>query len=324
MAWCDFVVNYDPEKDTSEDITKRILYSVIIKRIKHKKPVVLFVGADSGEGKSMSALRLQELLCEIQGIDHKKYMEIMNVFTPLEYPKKLDKLLYDKEYKEANIITMHEAREVVKAKNWQSFLTQSIADVNAMSRSVKRLITIIISQFIRDITTDIRYTLNFYCTISRPKGKKARLYLHVMWKDDKDLEKPKLRKRKLSGYLKLPDGRYKRFVPQYFEMNLPDKETVTKFEELDKKAKAGIIRRKLDKLIDEMKADIGEESEKVNAMVSHYIRHPEQISTIGKRFRGSWRMKKEAREMHNLNREEAKIFEQMMSRELKNKGLIET
>jgi len=220
MTFCDFVVKYDPEKETPVDLTKKILFSLIILRLRAHKPAVIFVAGESGEGKSFSTVSLEDTLLEMQGINLLDVFNDVNVYTPLEYPKKLDALLFDKRLKKVNIITMHEAREVVKAKNWRSFLTSSISDINAMSRSVKRLAIFIISQFIRDVTTDIRYTMNFYVKAVRPRGKAARLYIFKMWKDDTDLEKPKLRKRKIMGYIVLPSGKYQKYIPKYYLMLL--------------------------------------------------------------------------------------------------------
>ena len=137
MAACDFVIRHDFATETPEALSKKILLSVIIGRLKHKKPAVIFFSGDSGEGKSYSALRFQEVLLELQGLDIMDYFDVCNVMVPLEYPDKLSKILYDKKYKKINVICMHEAREIVRAKNWQSFLTQAIADVNAMSRAMK-------------------------------------------------------------------------------------------------------------------------------------------------------------------------------------------
>ena len=322
MAFCDFVVRYNPEVDTSEELTKKILFSIIIKRLKAHKPAVIFLGGDSGEGKSLGSLRLQELLLEVQGLSLKDYLTDINVFTPLEYPQKLDNLLFKKELKKINIICMHEAREIVKAKLWYTFLNQSIGDINAMSRSIKRLCIIVISQFIRDISSDIRYTLNYYMIVRRPKGKAARIYMNVLWKDDRDLEKPKLRKRKLSGYLVYPDGRYRRYVPEYLEVRKPDKEIVKRIEILDKEAKIGIIRRKTDKLIREMKEDIGQENVKVDTMVKWYLEHKENLSIIGKKQKGKWIVKKQFKEMHDLSQGETHDFEVKLNQELREKGLL--
>lgn len=317
MAFCDFVIQYDPAKDNPTTITKKILYSVVIKRLKAKKPTVIFIGGDSGEGKTLTAARLQEVLLEVQGIDYKEYLDVMNVFTPLEYPTKLDNLLFNKDYKKINIIAIHEAREVVKAKLWYSFLNQSVSDINAMSRSVKRLVIIILSQFIRDIDTSVRYTLNYYCVVRRPKGKAARLYINVLWKDDRDLEKPKLRKRKLSGYLVYPNGKYKRYVPQYVELKKPSQDVIDIIETKDREAKIGIIRKKIDKLINEMQIDIGIQNKKIEVMLNWYVQHPETLNKIGRQLRGKWKLRPETKDLHDLTQGEALDFEAKLNEKLK-------
>lgn len=320
--YIDFAIKYDPATDTQEDLTKRILYALIIKRIKAKKPTVIFMGGDSGEGKSFTSLRVQEILLELQGLSLKDYVEDINVFTPLEYPTKLDKLLFDKTLKKINIICMHEAREVVKAKLWHSFLNQAISDVNAMSRSIKRLCFIVISQFIRDISSDIRYTLNYYVTIHRPINRKPQLSISVMWKDDRDLEKPKLRKRPIRGYLVYPGNKYRLFQPQYLELSKPNKEIIEIFEKRDYESKAKIIRSKVDKLIQEMKSEIQPEDKKVVAMVEWYISNPENLNKIGKRIKKRWRVNDKFKEMHDLTDSEAKEFQQQLNDKMKELEMV--
>lgn len=323
MAYCDFVIKHDPDKETSEELTKKIFYSVFIKRLKAQKPCIIFMSGESGEGKSYSALIFQMILLEIQGLYLKDYINHINVYQPLEYPKKLKAILFDKELKKLNIICMHEAREIVKAKLWYNFLNQSISDINAMSRKVKRLITIIISQFIRDISTDIRYTLNYYCVVRRPKNKPARVYINVLWKDDRDLDKPKLKKRKLSGYIVLPNGAYKRYVPKYLECRLPPKEIRDEFDRKDFESKAHIIKKKIDNLIKEMEQDIGETTNKINTMVDWYVGNPTSLNMIGKVYRGKFKLRKEFKTMHEMNDFESIQFEKRLNEELDKQGVVE-
>jgi hypothetical protein len=318
----DFVVKYDPEKDTEEDLVKKIFYSIFIKRIKSKKPVVIFISGDSGEGKSYSALRMQEILLTLQEINYKENFEHINVFTPLEYPQKLDNLLFNKELKKVNILTMHEAREIVKAKNWHSFLNQAVSDVNAMSRAVKRICFIIVSQFIRDISVDIRYTLNYYVTVRRPPGQKAKLYISKMWKDDRDLEKPKLRKRRLKGYLVYPNGKYRLYTPEFIELNRPDKEICEMFNKKDFESKAHIIRNKTEKLIKDMKLETETADKKLNAMLEWYMNNPENLDIIGKRYKKGIRLKSEVKLMHDLTDMEVKRFQKMINEKMKEKNMI--
>jgi hypothetical protein len=332
MAFCDFVVRVNPEKDTQTSIAEKILYSIYILRLKGKKPAVTFVGGESGEGKSLSVLTIMYTLLKIQGIDPFKVVNDVNVYVPIEYPQKLNKLLFpekeekDKEkakiLKKTNCICIHEAREVVKAKLWHSFLNQAVSDINAMSRSIKRLAIFIVSQFIRDISSDIRYTLNYYVTVKRPRGKPARLYINVMWKDDRDLEKPKLRKRKLSGYLVYPDGKYQHYIPQYLELSRPPKEIEDIFEQADYEAKARIIKGKINKLIKEMQIDMEQGTKRLEVMVDYYTKNQERLLMVGKRYRGKWKVNTQFREMHDLSKQEANLFSDMINEKLKDKGVI--
>lgn len=329
MALKDFVIKYNPKVDKPIDITKRILFSIIINRLKHKKPAVLFISGDSGEGKSFSALRLQELLMDAQGMELTKYLNDINVYIPIEYPQKINNLLglnkgsyKETNLKDVNIICVHEARELVKAKNWQSFINTAISDINAMSRSLKRLCVMIVSQFIRDISTDIRYTINYYIKVRRPIGKKVRLYIYVMWKDDTDLEKPKLRKRKITGYLIYPNGQWRKYSPSYLELRKPKKENVEIFENQDRQSKAKIIKQKINKLIKEMSSDMELENEKINLMVEHYLKNPENLNSIGKQFKSKWKLKPEIRQMYDLSIEESKDFEKKLNEALISKGVV--
>lgn len=319
----DFHIKYDPAIDTQDDIIKRILYVMYIKRLKAKKPAITFLCGDSGEGKSMGYLRLCELMLEIQGLKLCDYMSDVNVYVPLEYPQKIRRLLHEKELKGIPFIAMHEAREVVKAKMWQSFLTQAVADINAMSRSIKRLAIFIISQFIRDITPDMRYTINYYMKISRPIGMKSRLYWYIFYKDDRDPDKPKLRKRKLSGTLIYPNGRHKRFKPKYIELSMPSHEVVKIFEEKDREAKTDIINRKIDKLIKEMEQELGTKDIKIDHMVKFYTDNLDSLRLIGKRRKKSWAILPEFKKMHDLTPTEAKDFQNKLNEKLKNMGVIE-
>lgn len=323
MAFTDFVVRYDPEKDKLTDITERVLYSLFIRRVKYKKPAVTFISGDSGEGKSISTIGLQYILMKAQGLDLKKYVNPINVYTPLEYPEKIDQLLHNKELKKINMICVHESRELIRAKNWQTFLTQAIGDINAESRSIKTLIFFIISQFIRDVTTDIRYTLNYYIKVNRPMGKGyAKMELYKMWKDDRDLEKPKLRKRRVSGYLVYPNGTYRRFQPRYLEMRLPPKEIVDIFEANDLAAKKGLIRRKLDKLLKEMKAELVGEDDKLELIADYYLSNPDFLNTVGRVYKKKFEFKTEILQMHDLSKSESKKIQEIMYKRLEDKGVV--
>jgi hypothetical protein len=315
----DFVIHTTGNDDP--DIGKKIVASLILKKIKEKKPINMFIGGDSGSGKSFTAVRFQEIVCEALGLKHLEVMEVMNVYTPIEYPRKIDKILNDKEYKKVCVLTLHEAREVIKAKEWHSFLSMCVADINAMSRSLKRVCTIIVSQFIRDITADVRYTLNFYGTMERIGRKDARLRLYALWKDDHDLHNPKLRKRRIRGIALYPDGTRRVIMPKYLSMSLPSEEAQKLFDEQDTKAKAHIIRGKIEKMIKHMEKEITSDEQKVGVIVDYYIQNPQLLNKIAKQTNRGWKLLPELRQIHDMTKSEEETFYTMLNKKLEEKGI---
>lgn len=322
----DFCIRYNPYKgETQRDITRRLFYTLIIKRIKARKPTVWFIGGDSGEGKSSAGLSVQDILCEAMGINLYDVLEYMNVFHPVEYPSKLDNLLYskDKIIKKLPFLCIHEARTVVRSKDWNTMLSTLISDVNAMSRTIKCMCTIVISQFIRDVNTDVRYTMTYYSTITRPlDGGNANLRIFKLYKDDRDLEKPKLKKRRLQGYIltaKVPDPQTERdyerkwVILNNIQLSKTRKEVYEKFEQLDKTGKSTQIRDKLNQMVEHMKMEMGVTDTKINKLAEFYLKDLNSLSSISKKVRGNWRLTLKARDMHGLDKKQVAELEILLN-----------
>jgi hypothetical protein len=303
----DFLVSFNPDVESDEVLGTRIIQSLFYGRLKQNKPCRVFVGGDSGEGKSLGAIKIAESLLASDGLDLVNYMNDVNIYTPIDYPTKMKNILFNKDLKNVRILIMHEAREIIKAKLWQSFISQAVADVNAQARHIKRLVTVIVSQFIRDITLDVRYTLNFYCTVERPRNSNARMRIYILWKDDSDIEKPKLRKRRIFGYIRTPNKTYK-FSPKYLILGLPSKELRNLFDKADYEAKEKIIKHKLEKVVKLIEADIGIGSSKIDSIVEHYSSNPENLNLIGKTKRGKFVLNPSFISMHDLTAEEGRLF----------------
>jgi hypothetical protein len=212
---------------------------------------------------------------------------------------------------------MHEARDIIKAVNWRNFLSQAVADVNAQARSLKRIAFFIISQFVKDITKEMRYTIAYYLTVYRPIGKKVQLTWHVLYKDDRDIEQPVLRKRRLRGYIQYPDGRRRLIVPKYIEINRPRKELVDLFERIDKESKGDVIKKRLEKLLQQMKAEY-----EVVSMVKYYSDNLEALHLIGTWNKRGFKVKDEVSLMHDLTPIEKKEFSEKLNIALTNKKRI--
>lgn len=297
------------------NITNRIIKQLFYTPIKKNFPCVIFIQGKSGHGKSWTALKLQEILLSFDGLDLKDFVEDINISIPLEYPEKLNKILHDKELKKVRIICVHEARLVVNAKQWQDFVTQSIAHVNALSRAVKPLIFMVVSQNIRDVTTDIRYTIDYIVENYRPVHGDAQFKLFKMFTDNRDLEHPILRKRPVMGLVK-KNRRWRLHKPQKFIVKKPDKETRERFEKADREAKIKIIKNMMDKLMLDLTKNLDTENKKVGVMVEWYTKHPEQIPLIGKRSKRGFRLHGNVSEMHELTSEEKKLFEKTLNEKI--------
>lgn len=308
----DFLVKWDPLTESESILGEKILQSLFLGRLKQNKPCTIFLGGDSGEGKSYATLTVEQALLNSELISLKDVVNDINVYTPIQYPQKLNKILFEKEYKKIRLIAMHEAREVVKAKLWHSFVTQAVSDVNAMSRSIKPMVTIIVSQFIRDISNDMRYVLNFYIKADRPRGQHTRLYINVLFKDDTDLEKPKLRKRRIFGYVH-NGKRLIKYSPKYVVVGLPEKEVRNAFDQADREAKESIIKKKLERVIKEIELDMGVGDSKISEMVKHYAEHPENLHLIGQQKRGKFIVNPEFKTMHGITNEESKLFQKYLN-----------
>ena len=141
-----------------------------------------------------------------------------------------------------------------------------------------------------------------------------------MWKDDRDLQNPKLRKRKVWGYIRMPNGRKKRYYPNFIELSKPSKEVIDIFEKNDRESKLIVIKKKLDSLIKEMEKDAGVEDNKIGAMVDWYTKDQEALMSVGKRSRKKWRVNKEIKKAHGLTDTEFKIFEQRLNEKINKMG----
>jgi len=323
----DFIVRYDPKKESINDLSKKILINAFVtRRLKENKPVKIGIFGKSGEGKSISTLKLEQILLP-EGVSLIDVMDTINVYVPIEYPQKIDKILglnkggfKETNLKNINIIAVHEARELVKSKDWQSFISTTISDVNELSRQIKPLVFLIVSQNIKDITLDVRSTLDFYIKTYRPFKKKARLYVNVMWSDDRDMEKVKLRKRRMTGCIIYPNGMHRRYSPKYIEVSKPSKDVISKFDSQDFEAKSRILKNKLNKLLSEMKESMNIESDKVINIANFYLEKTEVLNTVGKIKNKKWKLNKEIQKIHELSDKEYKELEYKIQSSLAEKA----
>lgn len=319
--YIDFIIDYN---DDPKIMGKHILQHITVNRLRAKKPCIIFIGGDSGEGKSCFGLKIVDAVNQEYGIDTYDTLNDSVVYLPIEYLRKLDDCLHWKknnrpDLKDLHVLMIDEAREVVRARDWYTFLNRAISDCNAMSRRIKPMVLIVVSQFIKDIDSAIRYTLSYYCECQRPLTGRTRVTMERIWKNTYDLERPRLCKRPLVGYVRSNNSMSK-FFPR-FEANMPDKKIFKKYDEENFEAKSKILRKRIEETIAKMEKQVNI-FDKVQSLVNYYIQHPDQLTTIiDPRFK-KFRLRKNFKEMHEITRTEQIEFEKRMQEKMQEKGML--
>jgi hypothetical protein len=325
MAYINFRLKTDYEitKDTREKLGQEIISTIYNQRIDARKPCITFMGGASGEGKSLGILRLNEIVYanEIES-DPELFLQNQVIYTPFEYAPKFKWILYNKEAKHRKVMVFMESRELVKAKLWYTIINQAIADVNAMSRSVKPLAFTMVSQDISDIDKELRRTINFYGKCIRPIERHTRISFYQIYSTG-NIENSKILQKKLHGLVWTPTQRYHIEVGKFI-MNLPSKELRKRFEEIDYEKKSGIIMKKLDMLIKVLQKQEPRLS-KLEGLIEVVIKDPSMLNWIVTRNRrtGEFKVKSQFAELYDITKQELQDFERQLIKKLKETGMVE-
>lgn len=320
----DFTVkfNNDPS-ETVENIFERIFFT---NRLKENKPCILLLTGESGEGKSTTAFNILDNYYRKKGIDFVKVLPYITIFNPGQFYDTINLVLRPpKEHpdykllKKINTLLIDEASEVVGSSHWQSIVNENIRRINAISRGIKPLFIIWITPFTREIELKTRTTIQFHGICTRPLKQHATMELRKIVKNERDFEKPKIETRKIKGYILMPNGQYVLDYPK-FEFYMPRKEIMEKYSELELLNKTNLIENKLAKLADWFTKESKGQLDRVEAIVSHYVKHPDEMTKIAEKKRGGWKILPEVQYMFNLNRDEVHKMQKRLTDELTREG----
>ena len=184
-----------------QDTTNQIFQHLFVRRIKAKKPCVILMTGASGEGKSNTALHLADEQFKIIGLDFKDYVQRSVVGSIVDFGPKTKAMLGDPELKKAFILIIDEAAATVNSKDWANITNRAVNFINNMSRAIKPLLIIIIAQSLKQVDSQLRQTVNFYMPVRRSYNKPAKAKLYKFYINERDLEKPKLQKKLVRGYI---------------------------------------------------------------------------------------------------------------------------
>lgn len=324
MAYINFRLktDYEVTKENLGKIGEEVIRRVLNMRIESNKPCITFIGGDSGEGKSLGVLRINEVafIEEIEK-DPELFLQHQVIYTPFEYPRKFKWILFDKDAKGRKVMIFMEARELVKAKMWYTVVNQAISDVNAMSRTVKPLAFTMVSQDITDIDKELRRTINFYGWCLRPFRYHTKLYFYTVYKT-RNIENSKIMQKRLHGMIFTPT-KSEHVQIDKFVLNLPKKEMRNRFEQLDFEAKSEIILRKLDMLEKLLQLELPKLT-KLETLIETVIKDPTILQFVLSRNNktGKLKVKPQFITLYNMTSEEGKDFEKNLILRLKGSGMM--
>lgn len=312
----DYVVH---QKDEQTKITTidRLEYAFLERNRCKKNTLVVHTGLSS-EGKSTASLNIVDKILEKNGYNFLDYMDDIIVYTPFEFPQKFNNILYEERLKNIPFLVVDDARFVISAKKWQSFLNQAISEVLSVSRAKKALTIFFNTQFLKDLDKDIRLLLNFWGECTRPLHQPTKVKYTTFYHDTRDPENIKVRKRKMKGLLVLADGRRIVDMPSNFIFSKLRPELLHLYEKKSFEAKGTLIKKRTEAMLEEMKKELGL-SNRIDALVEFYSK-PERAEELTLFFDYKYRkvrVKEEAYNILGLTSEEAQEFQRRVESKLK-------
>lgn len=192
----DFMVEWQGDVQAT---TAKIFYNLFVKKIKADMPCVICITGKSGRGKSSVALHLADILFKQEGLDFAQYVSQAVVGSIKDFGPKTKAILSAKELKDCFVLIIDEARVTVSSNEWSSLVNRAVVMVNALSRAVKPLMIIIVSQSLKDIDRATRDTIDYYIKVTRNYGQPAKIKIYEFYVDDKDIDKPRTKKKLVKG-----------------------------------------------------------------------------------------------------------------------------
>lgn len=314
----DFSVDW---KGSDESTTLEILEHVLLRRVKGNLPCVIAVTGKTGRGKSLGSLVLIQKMLARQGIDllqalpgsadPRSLLERIVIFNPLEYAEKMKATLHNRELRDVPFIQIDEARFVVGSDQWHSFVNQTIGHVNAISREFKPLVSFIITQSLKDIDKKTRTALDFQFKFERTAGESAYILPYVFWENDNDIEKIKLCRRRLIGFIKKDGEKVKSKLK--IRVKLASKELRDIYGPLVRARKIDLVNSKMEALTEKITRDFNKNNfDRINQLIEDCLKSPQEFHTYAEYSRKKWRLKEGVEEKLSLSVEQKKEFERRL------------
>lgn len=305
----DFVVQW---QGNMEDTTTEIFDHLFYRRIKSHKPCVICVTGASGEGKSNTGLHVVDKLFKKQGIDFKDYVRQAVVGGVDDFGPKAKAIIHDKELKKCFAIIIDEAAATVNSKDWASLTNRAINFINNMSRAIKPLFIVIIAQSLKQIDSQTRHTINYYMPVKRAYNSPAKARVYKFYIDERDLDKPKLKKKLVRGYIEHTNKKdYIELKDIEFPKVRQEVWDLYKVDMIDSKSK--LLEAEFDKLAKHlMEQNQDKQKERIEQLAKFLWSNKYILSNFAKFGRNKWNLKQDFITNFGITDSEKKDLESML------------
>ena len=300
-------------------MTKKILHTLIVKRIRNDKPCVICVVGKSGEGKSATVLSISDAIFELEGLDFSKYVKNCVIMSATEFGPKTRAMLREAFLKEVFILIIDEAKSTVNALDWQTAVNRTISMVNSLSREIKPMAIFVIAQSLRDVDRATKETIDFYVKVTRDQKVHAKIY--EFYVDDHDLDKPKMKKRFVKVLVKDENGNYRPYILKKINFKKTRKEVWDEYKKIVHESKDKLIEQefdKLDKFLQEKYTN--KEMERVIKLAQYMADNPDKTKEYGIFKYRKWKLSSIIADHFNLTPSQSRLLEQQMTQLFKAKS----
>ena len=318
----DFQVKWQGDVQST---TNKIIEHLFVNPLKAGMPITIALVGKSRVGKSVFALAVQDAMYKVYGDDFLDILEHVVLIKPVHYATKVKAILKGETpiHKRCRTLQMDEAKFLINSDEWQSLRSKTIRTVAATSATIKPIAFFIVAQMLGDIDSKTRRTIDYLFVITRTPGKKPKVVPYTFYEKIDDLDRVKIKPRRLTGLIEYPNGKFVQYTPT-FRPSLPRQEILDKYHSFEEKDKTEEIFNLLDDIEKESNKLSGQDKIKLKEFAEYLVENPDKLEDIGAVNKsGAWKFSKDALGRYNYSSKEFKEIEEFVRRSFQDRKLKE-